>query len=315
METETLLVPCPFPDRSHPGGAAAAGYVRQVAAEIGLVGPSSAKVLNGIALGEAAALTFPDTDQDRLQVATLWIAFLVLFDDAWSDLVDFDGAWRSRVRAQHDSIEEVLGGRPAGPAHGPLVRLLARILDDIARIDPEFDTTRLRQEIRNYLAATLWELDLRSRGRVPDLSSYLLMRRVFSTMSVQVELDWFVDRLALPEAVRLHPCVRLVDAAVADYGCIANDLYSLDAERRDGISSNIVIVLEHEYDWPEDRAVAYARRLAEQALATFQHIRAEPGSFGLPDDEAVRRYFHHYESFMSAAVRWPARSARYRSQS
>ncbi|WP_422754157.1 terpene synthase family protein [Micromonospora sp. WMMD708] len=315
METETLLLPCPFPDRSHPGAAAAADHVRRVAAEIELTGPSSAKVLHGIALGEAAALTYPDTDQERLQVATLWIAFLVLFDDAWSDLVQIDGDWRQRVLAEHAVILEVLGGRPAGPADGALVRLLGRILDEIGHLDPDFDTSRLRGEIRNYLAATLWEVDLRSRGRIPDLSSYLFMRRVFSTMTVQVELDYFVDRLHLPESVRQHPCLRLVDASVADYGCIANDLYSLDAERRAGVTSNIVIILEHEYGWTEERATAHARRMAEHALLTFQEVSEDPDRFGLPNSEAVRRYLHHYESFMSAAVRWPARSARYRSQS
>lgn len=83
---EALVVDCPFPDRSSPYGDAAATYVRQVAAEAGVRGRAGAVVLHGIALGEAAALTYPDADAERLEVAALWIAFLVLFDDTWSDL-------------------------------------------------------------------------------------------------------------------------------------------------------------------------------------------------------------------------------------
>ncbi|MFG1607887.1 hypothetical protein [Actinoplanes sp. NPDC049265] len=313
MTTETLLVPCPFPDRSHPGGSAAAEYARAVGAEVGLTGVAGATVLNGIALGEAAALIHPDTDQDRLQVATLWTAFLVLFDDAWSDRLEFGGDWRRRVIEQHATVREILGGRAAHAGDDPLIRLLGRILADVERIDPGFDSSRLRAEIGHYLSATLWELDLRSRREIPDLATYMVMRRVFSTMTVQLELDYFVDRLRLDEQTRTHPIVRLVDGAVADYGCIANDLYSLAAERRAGIASNIVIVLEHEYGWDEPQAMAHARRMCERAVRIYQDVSSRAADFGLRPDEDLRRYLRHYESLMSAAARWPARSARYRS--
>lgn len=313
-QTEKLLVPCPFPDRSSPHGAAAAGYVRRVAAEIGLEGSAAARVLHGIALGEAAALTYPDADADRLRVAALWIAFLVLFDDAWSDLLSLESSWRELVLAQHRLIHEIIDGQSAAPGGDPLALLLRRFLDDIAVLAPAWDQSRLGHEIKRYLSATLWELDLRSRGKVPDLSSYLRMRRLFSTMTVQVELDYFVCRLSLNDQVRAHPCVQLVDAAVADYGCIANDLYSLQGEREQGQISNIVTVLQREHGWSTGRATAYAQQLCAQAVATFDDVRSRLPELGLDDDEELRRYFDHYEAFMSAAARWPARSARYRGQ-
>jgi hypothetical protein len=314
-QAEILLVPCPFPDRSSPHGAAAADYVRQVAAEVGLTGSAAAKVLHGMALGEAAALTYPDADPERLRVAALWIAFLVLFDDAWSDLLSLDGDWRSQVLTQHCLIRDVIHGCPAVALEGhPLALLLHRFLADIAQLDPAWDRSRLGREISRYLSATQWELDLRSRGKVPDFTSYLRMRRVFSTMTVQVELDYFVCRLTLPEQIRAHPCVQLADAAVADYGCIANDLYSLQEEKQQGQISNVVTVLQHEHGWSADQAIAYAQRLCAQALAVYDDIRSRPASYGLGDDKELRCYFDHYEAFMSAAARWPARSARYRKQ-
>lgn len=311
-QTESLLVPCPFPDRSSPHGTAAAAYVRQVAVEVGVSGKASTKVLHGMALGEAAALTYPDADAERLGVAALWIAFLVLFDDAWSDLLSLEGEWREPVFVQHHAIHEVLDGRPASADDDPLVRLLHRILADMAALDPAWDSSRFRQELKRYLSATLWELDLRSRGQVPDLASYLRMRHVFSTMTVQIELDYFVCRLRLPESVRVHPCIQLADAAVADYGCLVNDLYSFQTEREQGSISNVVTVLQLEHGWNIEEATAYAGRLCTQALATFTDVRVRLVCFGLSEDEELRRYFDHYEAFMSAAARWPARSARYR---
>jgi hypothetical protein len=309
---ETLLVDCPFPDRSSPYGADAAAYVAEVAAEVGVRGRAGAAVLHGIALGEAAALTYPDAEAERLRVAALWIAFLVLFDDTWGDLLTLDEGWLEPVLEQHRAIQEILDGRTATHADDPLSRLLGRVLADIHRIAPRWDDSRLRHEIRRYLSATLWELDLRDRGKVPDLTSYLRMRRVFSTMTVQLELDHFVCRLRLPERVRTHPCVQLLDMAVADYGCLANDLYSFEQERAHGLSANVVTVLQHEYGWDVGTARTHARRLCSRALETFQDIRTRPARFGLAEDDGLRRYFAHYEAFMSAAARWPARSARYR---
>ncbi|WP_131741213.1 terpene synthase family protein [Actinomadura roseirufa] len=311
--TGELLIPCPFPDRSSPHGEDAAAYVREVAAEVGIRGRAETMVLHGMALGEAAALTYPDADIGRLRVAALWIAFLVLFDDAWSDLRSLEGDWLPPVLDQHRAVERVLKGRPATATDDPLVRLLARLLSDITDLAPGWEDTRLRQEIGRYLAGTLWELDLRSRGRVADLTTYLRMRRYFSTMTVQLELDYFVCRLSLPERVRTHPCVRLVDAAVADYACIANDLYSYEAERENGLAQNVIPVLRHEFGWDEDRAWSHALRLCARALRTFTDVRDRLSRYGIEPDERTRRYFEHYEAFMSAAVRWPARSERYRS--
>jgi hypothetical protein len=288
--------------------------VQRIAAELGLTDPASVRVLHGMALGEAAALTYPDADADRLCVAAMWIAFLVLFDDAWSDLVVLDGDWLERVGSQHRAVHEVLDGRPATAGDDRLVRLLHRVLVEIAALDPGWDSSRFRHEIKRYLAATLWELDLRERGQVPDLASYLRMRRVFSTMTIQLELDFFVCRMQLTEQVRTHPCVQLADAAVADYACLCNDLYSLHFERAHGLTSNVVTVLQHEHPWSVREATEYARRLCAQALATFQDVRARLPCFGLADEGAVRRYFDHYEAFMGAAARWPTRSARYRAQ-
>lgn len=310
IQTESLLVPCPFPDRSSDYGTYAADYVRRIAAEIGLDGEPAATVLHGIALGEAAALTYPEADAQRLGVAASWIAFLVLFDD-WSDQLSLELDWRAAVAAQHGAVREVLDGRPARTDEGRLVFLLQRILSDIARLDPDWDDSRFRQEIGRYLSATLWEIDMRSRGKVPDLSTYLRMRRIFSTMTIQLELDYFVCSLQLPEHVRLHPCIQLVDAAVADYGCLANDLYSFRRESDEGQLSNVITVLRHEHGWDLSMAQQYAVRICEQALSTFEDVRSRGAFLGLPDSQELRRYFDHYEAFMSAAARWPARSARY----
>lgn len=315
LQAEVLLVPCPYPDRSSPHGAAAAEYARAVGAQAGLRGRAADLVLNGMALGEAAALTYPDADLERLKAAALWIAFLVLFDDAWSDRLPLAGDWHSSVLAQHRIIHEVIDGRRAGLDAQPLALLLSRFLDDVARLAPAWDRSRLERQIRRYLSATLWELDLRSAGKIPDLAAYLRMRQVFSTMTVQLELDCFVCRLEVDDQVRNHPCVQLADAAVADYGCIANDLYSFREERELGQISNIVSVLQHEHGLDIAQATAHARQLCTQALATFEYVRSRPAVLGLDDDEALRRYFDHYEAFISAAARWPARSARYQGQS
>src|SRR5439155_54815 len=130
----------------------------------------------------------------------MWIAFLVLFDDAWSDMLVLDGDWLARVLSQHRAVHEVLDGRPATVDDDRLIRLLHRVLVEIAALDLSWDSSRFRHEIKRYLAATLWELDLRKRGQVPDVTSYLRMRRVFSTMTVQIELDFFVCGMHLAES-------------------------------------------------------------------------------------------------------------------
>lgn len=307
-------IPCPFPDRSSPHAQDAEEYVRDVARELGITGGRAHRVTHGMGLGAAAALTYPDADRERLRVAALWIAFLVLFDDDWSDLLELGDDWPQRVSQCHADVRRVLDD-PWAADVDPLLGVLARVLRDVATIDPNWDSSGLRREIGRYLAATRWEMHLRAAGRTPDLTSYMIMRRTFSTMTVQLELDFFVCRLSLEPWVREHPAIRLADAAVADYGCVTNDLFSLEAERASGLTSNVILVLQHEFGWSLAEATAYAARICDQSLSTFDDVRTSLPALGLPESDALRRYFEHYEAFMSAAARWPARSARYRTDS
>lgn len=306
------VIDCGFTLRTNPNGADTEEFLRAALADTG-----AGSRLGSIHIGQLAALAYPDAGPERLRVAALWFAFFWLFDDAWSDRLPRHAV--DRVDQIHDDVAAILDGRPAHPRDHPALRLLGLLLDTISALDPDWDGTAFRREVRRYVQATRWEIILRDRGTVPALSEYLRMRPLAAAVAPSRELNWLICDLRLHPALATHPMVALAEAAAGDYSCWVNDICSLRRERGDPI--NIVPVAMREFDWPQRRAITWATRLAEHELATFQTVRRDLAETVLPrmsiEDRETRaaeldRYLAHYEGWFVASARWMPTTPRYR---
>lgn len=302
---------CPFPDRVSAHGPAAEDYARTIAAECAIPLPVLDKLLSKLSLGLAVSQTFPDADLAGSRLGALWILFLVLSDDAWSDDIDVTGDWLSEVSDIHRAVEPALAGAEPGPGADPLVRLLARIPIEMRSLRSGRSVDGFQREFRRYLASTLWELDMRSRGSVPTLAVYLKMRRLFSTMGAQLEVNQFVCDLAITRAERSHPIVELAELIVADYSCLCNDFYSLGRESRAGLTSNVFVVLQRDQRQSSDQTTAQLRGLMAGYLASYVETRAQAVRLTELSTDILQPYFDHLEAFMAAAAHWHSQSERY----
>jgi hypothetical protein len=313
-EDELILpVACPYPVRTNPG---AAQVLRTVVDRLTLRGAIDDRVLTiatSSSLDVALALSHPDAPPERLEVAALWYLFLIYADDHWDAASSTaDSRWASRLYDEQEDLRNILRG--GSPISGRMTaQLLYETLHKIAVVDSVFDDSLLRQAIRDYLVGVQWELHQRAVSQIPDLITYIRMRRVFSTAAVQLELAPFVSGHNLPQTARTNPVVQLLDATAADYGCLVNDYYSYlresDVERS---TSNVVTVLQVREGFDQPRAVRRTEELIQRSTRTFAETRKLLSTCVLdatPDE--LEGYAVCHENFMSAAARWPALAKRY----
>ncbi|MFJ6895197.1 hypothetical protein [Streptomyces hokutonensis] len=308
---------CPFPVRRNPHAQDAEAFLRAALSRLGADGHAAEH--SGNAIGELAALAYPDVPAEHLRVAVLWLAWFWIHDDAWADKVPLGGA--DELRQVHLRAEQVLRGASAVPSDHLSVRTLALLLEEIRALNPAWDTTAFRREVLRYLRSTLWELDLRLRGDLPSLFAYLQMRPIVAVCTAAREIDFLLCGLQLDPELRKHPLVHLVDAAAANYGCWVNDLCSWGMEQREGITSNLITVARREFGWTHEQAVQWVVKVIQTEVDTFQQLRRDLSSLILPTlplaepdraAEQLEHYLTHYEGWFVANAEWMSRTVRYR---
>ncbi|MFI7000246.1 hypothetical protein [Nocardia sp. NPDC050175] len=306
----TVSLDCPFTVRENHRAGEVEGYLRDALASVG-----ADAALRGFDLGRLTGLAYPFVSLARLRVAALWFAFFWLFDDAWADRLPLDRI--DAVEPVHRRVAELAAGGANQRDDDAALRLLSVLLDEIRAIEPGWDIGPFRHELLRYVRATLWEIRLRKTGGVPSLSEYLRMRPHIGAVPASRELNFLLCELELAPWVKSHPIIELVDAAVGNYSCWVNDVYSLKTEGM--LSTNLVVVAEHEFGWERRKSIDWAIQLANEEVRTFVELReALPGLVfpGLartdPAVYSLERYLDHYEGWFVASARWMSTTAKYR---
>jgi hypothetical protein len=291
---------CPFPVRANPNTGEAERFLRTALRDV-----AADTWLSSFDIGKLAGLAYPDVSAERLRVATAWFAFFWLFEEAWADRMPLDAA--GDLGRVHGRVSDILGGQRTSATDHPSLRMLSTLLE---LVPGDWDASAFHRELLRYLQATLWEVDLRARAAVPPLSAYLRMRPLIAAVPPSRELDFLICDLTLDATLKMHPLVELADTAAGNYSCWVNDIYSLGTER--GSPANLVTVAQHEFGWPEPRAVAWAASAATAELATFQRVCKQLAGV-VPAELAgeLERYLAHYEGWFVASAQWMPTTGKY----
>ncbi|MFG2981113.1 selina-4(15),7(11)-diene synthase [Streptomyces sp. NPDC048258] len=226
--------------------------------------------------------------------------------------------------------EGELGHRP-GDLAGTLSRLLRvaqtpqapMLLDDplaaglrdlryrVARYGTVGQTARWVEALREYFLSVVWEASHRSRGTVPDLNDYTLMRLCSGATTVVLPMLEMGGGYELQPSERDSTHVR----AVAELGSFIitwdNDIFSYHKEcTGEGYYLNVLRVLEEEQGLSTGQALATAISQRDRAMCLFMRLSASLSEHGSPQ---LRQYLYSLASYIRAAQDWGISSVRYSS--
>ncbi|WP_237321918.1 selina-4(15),7(11)-diene synthase [Streptomyces sp. JJ36] len=165
------------------------------------------------------------------------------------------------------------------------------------------------ETLREYFLSVAWEASHRSRGTVPDLNDYTLMRLYDGATSVVLPLLEMGHGYELHPSEREHTTVRA--AAEAAYFIITwdNDLFSYHKESRaQHYYLNVLRVLEHHHGLSPDAAMATAVAQRDRVMVLFLRLCEHLVPTASPQ---LRQYLHSLACFIRGAQDWGISSLRY----
>jgi hypothetical protein len=162
-----------------------------------------------------------------------------------------------------------------------------------------------------YFTANVWEATNRRQGLIPDAASYRAMRPFTSAVYPCLMLIELAEQLRLPPQAYDHPDVQRLAEMTNNVISWANDIVSLDKERRQGDVHNLALILAHEQQLTLQAAVDQVAALHDAEVRGFIALAAQLPEFGPPIDADLRRYIAGMRFWMCANLDWSIGTARY----
>ncbi|WP_131741739.1 terpene synthase family protein [Actinomadura roseirufa] len=237
----------------------------------------TAEQLDGFAFEVCAASLAPDASPEALDLGTQWLAWGTYGDDYFPAVFnrDRDMAGAKLFNARVTEFMPLDCG-PVPVAENPFERGLADLWSRTAAPMPERGRREFRLAVEHMVESWLWELNNHLQGRVPDPIDYLEMRRRTFGSELTMALCRLGHAAEIPEHVFETRTLREIDAAVMDYGCLLNDVFSYQKEMEyEGELNNGVLAVENFFGCGRDEALPIVNDLMTARRRQFEHLAAE----------------------------------------
>lgn len=196
-----------------------------------LVEPRVTKFM-GLKAGELTAACYPDADEFHLRVCSDFMNWLFNMDD-WLDEFDVTDTWGMReccigaFRDPNNFQTEKLGGLMskslvsfshvyASVASKKLISKRNRFFSRFIQTGGPGCTERFIHTMDLFFIAVAKQADDRANGRIPDLESYITVRRDTSGCKPCFALIEYAARIDLPDEVMSHPAIMAMEEATND---------------------------------------------------------------------------------------------------
>ncbi|EKM57990.1 uncharacterized protein PHACADRAFT_251936 [Phanerochaete carnosa HHB-10118-sp] len=161
-----------------------------------------------------------------------------------------------------------------------------------------------------FQAVTQQALD-REAGVVPDLESYIALRRDTSGCKPCWALIEYAYNLHIPDEVMEHPTILALGEAANDLVTWSNDIFSYNVEQAKGDTHNMIVVVMQQEGLDLQSAVDFVGELCQQAIDRFVDERESLPSWGPEIDRQVDIYVSGLRDWIVGSLHWSFESERY----
>ncbi|KAI3609229.1 terpene cyclase [Moniliophthora roreri] len=259
-----------------------------------------------------AGLSFPHTDQDRLETCLAFFLWAFSTDDL-SDI----GSLRADplgIQEGHDISYQVLFDCSARRPEYPYAAMLWDILRRIRESGTIGLCARFIQAFLEFSSAQVYQAFNRQQRRILSFDEFAPVRRcAFGVGLVETIVEYSLGLdIAIPAFVFKDPVVISILEALGDIIAWPNDLCSFNKEQADGDYQNMIFVLQQGRQICDlQEVVDILTDMTVKRVAEYQDLNRALPSFGAETDSIVKRFFQAYEDFVQGCIVWYYVSPRY----
>ncbi|MEU8133495.1 selina-4(15),7(11)-diene synthase [Streptodolium elevatio] len=310
--SQRLTVPpiySPFEPAIHPSHAVIDQQTSAWAEKFGIGSEDLRTRLVTHEIGAFAARILPDGREEVVGILSDFVMWLFGVDDgcceegiAGADPHDLVPVLSRLIRVAQNPEAPML-------PDDPLARGMRDLRGRIAAHATAAQATRWVDGLREYFLSLVWEAAHRSRGTMPALADYTMMRLYDGAASIISPVLEFAYGYELAQNDRDAHTVRAL--AEMAYFVISwdNDIFSFHKESRaDRFVLNVIKVLEHEYGITPQQAMSVAISQRDRVLWLFLRLRERLLTSAGPE---LRTYLLSLGTFIRATQDWSISSRRY----
>ncbi|ESK91961.1 terpenoid synthase [Moniliophthora roreri MCA 2997] len=259
---------------------------------------------NGLKCGLLSAMCYPNAGCPQLRVCNDFLTYLFHLDNL-SDDMDNRGTTTTA-----DVVMDALyhPGHYTSPRVGKMTRDYWQRL--IKTASPGTQQRFIETFDFFFQSVTEQALD-RAAGVIPDLESYIALRRDTSGCKTSFVLIEYACNLDIPDEVMDHDLIRSLGEAANDLVTWSNDIFSYNVEQSKGDTHNMIPVVMNEFGYDLQTAVDFVGNLCKQSIDRFIADRAQLPSWGPEIDRQVALYVDGLADWIVGSLHWSFESERY----
>ncbi|PPQ86910.1 hypothetical protein CVT25_009796 [Psilocybe cyanescens] len=271
------------------------------------------RALRGLQAGELTAYCYHTASAERLRVVSDFMNYLFHLDNI------SDGMMTRETNVLADSVMNALwfsdmyvpteaAGKKEELNPGKLAR------DFWARCIPGCGPgaqARFKETMSLFFHCVNIEARARDEGIIPDLESYIDVRRDTSGCKPCWALIEYALDIDLPDFVVDHPVIHALGQSTNDLVTWSNDIFSYNVEQSRGDTHNMIIILMHHHAMSLQEAVDYVGDLCAQTIDTFCRNKERLPSWNPEIDDMVARYVQGLQDWIVGSLHWSFQTRRY----
>ncbi|KAG5341349.1 Germacradienol/germacrene D synthase [Termitomyces sp. J132] len=260
---------------------------------------------HGLKAGLLTAMTYPDAAYPQLRVCNDFLTYLFHLDNL-SDDMDNRG-----TRSTADVVLNSLYHPHTyyGPERvGKMTRDYYKRM--IVTASPGAQQRFIETFDFFFQSVTQQAID-RANGVIPDLESYIALRRDTSGCKPCWALIEYANNLNIPDEVMEHPIIVSLGEAANDLVTWSNDIFSYNVEQSKGDTHNMIPVVMNEEGLDLQSAIDFVGNMCRQSIDRFVEDRTNLPSWGPEIDKDVAVYVNGLADWIVGSLHWSFESERY----
>ncbi|XP_006463368.1 hypothetical protein AGABI2DRAFT_208101 [Agaricus bisporus var. bisporus H97] len=263
------------------------------------------KAFHGLNAGLLTAMTYPNAACPQLRVCNDFLTFLFHLDNLSDDMDN---------RGTHNIADVVLNSLYF-PYSYPSTARIGRMTKHLyKRVIPTSSPGTQQRFIETmdffFQSVTQQALD-RANGVIPDLDSYIALRRDTSGCKPCWALIEYANNLKIPDEVMDHPTILALGEAANDLVTWSNDIFSYNVEQSKGDTHNMIPVVMYQKDLSLQEAVDFVGQMCKSSIDRFKAERDNLPSWGPHIDRQVNVYVQGLADWIVGSLHWSFESTRY----
>lgn len=240
-----------------------------------LTSPGQEAHLRSFRFGLYHGIATPDVDHERLVLGLMWFCWGSLADDQY-DNYDW-GERRKRLGGVVRAMQAIVEGASStdGGLPDPVIAGFADFWPRLTAGLSDLGRRRIAKHFMDYMHAVALQNTYHAAGRVPDMATFLTMRRHTIAMIFQADVLAVVCSLRIPAALWDSYLFRELVSCFADVTAWHNDVYGLEKDIADGQTCNMVRVVAASESCSFDEAVERVLQRASQRQILLVELQAQ----------------------------------------